>query len=51
MWHVRQRGEVHTRIWLGTREGKRPLVKTSRRWGILKWILQKWDERAWSGFL
>jgi hypothetical protein len=36
--------EMCIRILVGIPEGRRPLGRPSRRWGIiLKWILKKWD--------
>jgi len=38
------------RVSAGEPEGKRPLGKLRRRWGIiLKWIFRKWDVRVWTG--
>ena len=38
------------RFLVGKPEGKRPLGKPRRRWGIvLRWILRKWDVGVWPG--
>ena len=38
------------RVLVGRPEGKRPLGRPRRRWGIiLKLILRKWDVGVWSG--
>jgi hypothetical protein len=35
---------------VGTPEGKRPLGRPRRRWGIiLRCIFRKWDAEAWTG--
>jgi hypothetical protein len=40
------------RVLVGKSEGKRPLGRPRHRWGIiLKWILKKWDEGAWTGLI
>jgi hypothetical protein len=40
------------RILMGKPEGKRPLGKPRRRWGItLKWILEKQSRVVWTGFI
>jgi hypothetical protein len=37
-------------VLVGKTEGKRPLGRTRRRWGIIiSWTLRKWDVGAWSG--
>jgi len=46
---MRERRGVY-RVLVGKPEGKRPLGKPRRRWGIiLKWIFRKCDEGAWTG--
>jgi len=32
MWYAWETGEVHTGLWWGTPEGKRPLGRPKRRW-------------------
>jgi hypothetical protein len=46
--HVERMGEKKNayRILVGNPEGKRPLGRPRRRWGILKWILE-WDDIDW----
>ena len=37
-------------VLLGKPEGKRPLGRPRRRWGIiLKWIFRKWNVGVWTG--
>jgi hypothetical protein len=38
------------RVLVGKPEGKRPLGRPRRRWGIiLEWIFRKWDVELWTG--
>ena len=38
------------RVLVGKPEGRRPLGRPRRRWGIiLRWIFRKWDVRVWTG--
>jgi len=38
------------RVFVGKREGKRPLGRPRHRWRIiLRWICMKWDVGAWTG--
>jgi hypothetical protein len=38
------------RVLVEIPEGKRPLGRPRRRWGIiLRWILRKWDVGTWIG--
>jgi hypothetical protein len=52
--HVARMGEgrgAYT-ILVGRPEGRRPLGRPRRRWGILlKWIFKKWDGGAWNGLI
>ena len=35
---------------VGKPEGKRPLGRPRRRWGIiLRWICKNWDKEIWTG--
>jgi hypothetical protein len=52
--HVAQMGEKRTayRLLVGKPEGKRPLGRPRRRWGIiLEWILERWDGVVWTGLV
>ena len=43
-------GRVVYRVLVGKPEGKRPLGRHRRRWGIiLRWIFRKWDVGIWTG--
>jgi len=38
------------RVVVGKPEGKRPLGRSRRRWGIiLRWIFRKWSVGVWNG--
>jgi len=38
------------RVLVGKPEGKKPLGRPRRGWGIiLMWIFRKWDVGAWTG--
>jgi hypothetical protein len=40
----------HTQILVGKPECERQLGKPSNMWeNTTKWILKKWDEKAWTG--
>jgi hypothetical protein len=44
MWHVWEKGEVHTGFWCVDRRERDHLKKPGRRGGIiLKYIFKKWD--------
>jgi hypothetical protein len=44
-----RRGVYRVLVW--ETEGKRPLGRPRRRWGvILKWKFTKWDVKVWTGF-
>ena len=38
------------RVLMGRPAGRRPLGRPRVRW-ILKWILKKWDVKAWTGLV
>jgi len=54
MGHVARMG-VRTGVYMvlvGKPEGKRPLGRLRRRWGIiLRYIFRQWDVRAWTGLI
>jgi len=40
---------VAYRVFVGKPEGKRPLGRPRRRWGIiLRWIFRNWDVGMWT---
>jgi len=40
------------RVLVGKLEGKRPVGRPRRRWGIMiRWISRKWDVGAWTGWI
>ena len=44
-----ERGVYRVLVWRP--EGRRPLVRPSRRWWIiLGWISRRWDVGIWTGF-
>jgi hypothetical protein len=52
--HVARMGEKRNayRLLVGKPEGKRPLGRPRRRWGIiLGWILETWDGVMWTGLV
>jgi hypothetical protein len=43
-------GRVVYRVLVRKPEGKRPLGRRRRRWGIIvRWIFMKWDVGIWTG--
>ena len=52
MWHVCEAEEVHTRLWVGDLR-ERCHLEDVGVYGtiILKWILNKWSEEAWTGLI
>jgi hypothetical protein len=52
--HVALMGEKRNtyRLLVGKPEGKRPLGRPRRRWGIiLGWNLERWDGMMWTGLV
>ena len=50
MWHV-WRGRCAQGFFVGKPEGKRPLGRPRRRWGIiLRWIFRKWEGVVGTGW-
>jgi len=47
MQHVWEKEEVHTGLWWGKPDGKRPLGRRRRRWEILLKLISK----TWNGVI
>jgi len=50
MWRVWEEDRGVHRVLVGKPEGKRPLGRPRRRWGILRWIFRKLEGVVGTGW-
>jgi hypothetical protein len=52
MWHVWERGEMHTGFWWGNMRERNHLEGLGIDGSIiLKWIFKEWDGETWTGLI